>query len=206
MIRLRWLGGPAVLLLAASCAVPLAKYEKNQGLLSPAGERIKIKDKGGGTTEGEFLFADEDAVFLLIEGAGDHPPTVVIKPYEAIRRLKIKGVKNDKWPLFVFLFQALPAVLIGETYLEETARPPQWRTPGWWIFPIALTVVPAAVTALFLGTGPPAVSLGKGGVDREKMRGFLKYARYPFVPDAVLKQKILDGLKPAGGPKTAASP
>ncbi len=200
MIRLRWLGGPAFLLLAASCAVPLAIYEKNYDILSPAGERIEIKDKGGGTTAGEFLFADEDAVFLLAEAAGDHPPTVVAKPFKSIRSLKIKGIKNNKWPSFVLLFQALPAVLLGATYMAEMDH------PGGGILLTVLTAVPAAVTALFLGTGPPAVSLGKGGVDREKMRGFLKYARYPFVPDAVLKQKILDGLKPAGGPKTAASP
>ncbi|HOS11542.1 MAG: hypothetical protein PHF93_09790 [Acidobacteriota bacterium] len=200
MIKLRWMGGTAFLLLAASCAVPLAEYEKNHYLLSPAGERIEIKDKAGGTAAGEFLFADEDSVYVLIDGQKDLPPRVAAMPYKTIRTLKIRGVKNDKWLSAVLLFQGLPALLLGATYMVDTDN------PGGGILLTALTAVPAAVTALFLGTGPPAISLGRGGVDREKMRGFLKYARYPFIPDAVLKQKILDGLKRPAGPRTAESP
>lgn len=123
MIKLRWMGGTAFLLLAASCAVPLAEYEKNHYLLSPAGERIEIKDKAGGTAAGEFLFADEDSVYVLIDGQKDLPPRVAAMPYKTIRTLKIRGVKNDKWLSAVLLFQGLPALLLGATYMVDTDNP-----------------------------------------------------------------------------------
>lgn len=188
MKKIRWIVALALLLCGLACVVPLSEYEKGQYILKPQGERIKVMAKNGGTLEGEFLFVDEESVYFLAEVRGGCPPKVVAEPFGKIRELKILGVRNGKWLTYVLGFQIAPAILLGATYAAWTEDTGGATLAG-------LAAIPGIVTGLlFLTTTPSAPRLA-GEIDLDRLKDFLKYARYPFVPDPELKQKILDDLK-----------
>jgi len=188
MNKTRWIIALALLLGGLACAIPLSEYQKNHYVLKPQGERIKVTDKNGGALVGEFLFVDEESVYVLEETRRGAPPKVVIEPFERIQSIKILGITNGKWLGFVLGFQIAPAILFGATYASYSGQ-------GEGITMALLAAIPGIVTStLFLSTTPAAPSIA-GEIGLDKLKEFLKYARYPFIPDPELKQKILDDLK-----------
>lgn len=178
-----------VLLLGTlACVIPLSEYEKNHYVLKPQGERIKVTAKNGGTLVGEFLFVDEESVYVLEEIQRGSPPKIVIEPFERIQSIKILGITNGKWLGFVLGFQIAPAILLGATFAANSDN-------SDWVKLVGVASIPGVVTSLLFWLTTPGAPTLEGKIDLDKMRDFLKYARYPFIPNPELKQQILEGLK-----------
>lgn len=162
-----------------SCTIPAAEFKGNAVLLKPRGETIEIQTEQQ-AYGGEFLFGDASAVFLL-DASG-----ILSVPLTEIRSLKVLGVSNRSWTLPVVLTQIVPALLLGLAAGMADADAAS-VTAG--------ASVPGLVSGLFLALSTPAIPTLKGGVTYEALKGFQKYARFPYTPSTEQRQKLLEALE-----------
>ena len=191
----------AVVMGAIACYYSSSKLKDGQFVLKPQGEQIKVIDKTGGTLKGEFLFVDEQAVYVLAEGPSEPRPKAVAVAFTRIRELKILSVANRRWLGPVLGFQIAPAILFGATYAVASEG-----HVGDSALLTATASVPGLVTALILALSKPKTPGLSGEITFEKAKDLLKYARYPFILDPEVKQRILDGLKLPSSPEPIKRP
>jgi len=180
--------GLAFLVLISSCAIPAREFHKGKVKLSPAGETIRIEAKDQKKWEGEFLFCDEQSVYLLNEGAPGTKSEVTSIPLETISRLKVKTYVNRSWKGFVLGFQIAPAIIIGLTYGSHADD----ATGGLEL--AGALAIPGALSYLLFAASQPHQPELKGVINHERLKELQKYARYPFMLNPEQKQKVLESL------------
>lgn len=176
------------LLIFQSCFIPQKEFVPDQkALLSPKGERIQITTEDQKEREGEFIFLDEQFVYLLKENKLDPLSEVKPIPIEDIIHIKVDMIANRHWKKYVLGFQIIPAVVLGLTaaiYAED---------PGGGLALAGLGSIPGLLSYVLFSTSQPKTEL-KGKTDYEKLKQLQKYARYPFTPNPEQKNKILENL------------
>jgi len=171
-----------------SCAIPGREFYRGKVRLTPKGERIQIATKDQKKWEGEFLFSDEQNVYLLKEGVQGIPPEVASIPLETIARLKVKVIVNRSWKGYVLGFQTAPAIVLGLTYGVHE------HDGAGGLIVAGLAAIPGVLSYLLFATSQPHQPELEGAIDAARLIEFQKYARYPFALEPEQKQKILESL------------
>lgn len=173
-------------LSAAACQLPPTKFVNGKPLLKAEGDTAVVKSRAGKEIRGEFLFCDESSIVLLLRAESGLPSEIKEVAYSEIESFRVDAFVNRAWLGYVLGFQFLPAVLLGIAASGD-------HGPGGKTFGLALA--PGLVTGLLFYLGQPRRPEVRDGVTFEKAKKLRKYARYPYTPEAELKQKILDSLR-----------
>jgi len=177
------------LAFSMSCAIPPKRFANGQVVLDPRGETILVTTQGQRTVGGEFLFCDQQAIFVLIPPVGSFAPEIVECPYANILRLKVKTYVNKSWIVFVLGGQIIPAIALGLEAAGYSEGPDS--TLG---YTGKLAILGALSSLLFFASTPRQPQLA-GEITLERMIDIQKFARYPYVPSLDQKKIILEGLK-----------
>jgi hypothetical protein len=172
-----------------SCAIPQSQFS-SQGkvILSPKGEKIQATTEDQKKWEGEFLFCDEQCVYILAEEKAKLILGVKSIPIETIVHFKVDLSVNRSWIGFVFGFQLIPAVVLGITYGAFA------NDMNGGLALAGAGSIPGALSLLFFSLGQPSKPELKGKINYSELKELQKYARYPFTPNPEQKQKILENL------------
>ncbi len=179
-----------LLLIFQSCLIPQKEFDSyNKVLLSPKGEKIKVTTEGQKKWEGEFIFHDEQFVYLLMENKQETHSDVISIPIETIAHIKVDLFVNRHWKGLVLGFQILPAIVLGMTYASFTSD------KGGGLALAGISAIPGGLAYLLFSVSQPKQPELRGKIDYEKLTMLQKYARYPFTPNPEQKHKILENLE-----------
>jgi len=179
----------ALLLIFQSCIIPQKEFDSHyKVLLSPKGEKIKVTTEGQRKWEGEFIFHDEQFVYLLMENKQGIHSEVMSIPIETIAHIKVDLFVNRQWKGFVLGFQIFPAIVLGMTYASFAGD------LGGGLGLAGISAIPGGLSYLLFSLSQPKQPAVKGKIDYEKLKELQKYARYPFTPNPEQKHKILENL------------
>lgn len=179
----------AFLLIFQSCLIPQKEfYSHRKALLSPKGEKIKVTTEDQKKWEGEFIFHDEQFVYLLMENKQETRSEVMSIPVETIVHIKVDLFVNRHWKWYVVGFQIIPAIVLGITYATYA------DDLGGGLIMAGISSIPGGLSYLLFSASQPKQPELKGKIDYEKLKELQKYARYPFTPNPEQKHKILESL------------
>jgi hypothetical protein len=179
----------ALLLIFQSCIIPPKEFDSHYKVrLSPKGEKIKVTTENQRKWEGEFIFHDEQFVYLLMENKQEIHSEVMSIPIETIVHIKVDLFVNRHWKGYVLVFQIIPALVLGMTYATYA------EDIGGGLGLAGVSLLPGGLSYLLFSTSQPKQPELWGKIDYEKLTGLQKYARYPFTPNPEQKHKILENL------------
>jgi hypothetical protein len=179
----------AFLLIFHCCIIPQKEFDSHRKvLLSPKGERIKVTTEDQKKWEGEFIFHDEQFVYLLMENKQEIHSEVMSIPIETIVHIKVDIFINRQWKWYILGFQIIPAIVLGLTYAAYS------DDTGGGLGMAGVLSIPGGLSYLLFSTSQPKQPKLKGKIDYEKLKELQKYARYPFIPNPEQKRKILENL------------
>lgn len=170
--------------------IPQKEFDvRGKGQLSPYGEEIQIETGDQKKWEGEFLFYDEQCIYLLVENEQKAKSDVMTIPIETIINIRVDVFINRQWKWYVLGFQVVPAITLGATYAAYSGE------TGEALAGTGILLIPAALSALAFSTSQPSQPGLKGEIDYEKLKEIQRYARYPFALNPDQKQKVLESLE-----------
>lgn len=179
----------AFLLIFQSCLIPQKEFDSHRKvLLSPKGEKIKVTTEDQKRWEGEFIFHDEQFVYLLMENKQETRSEVMSIPIETIVHIKVDLFVNRHWKRYAVGFQIIPAIVLGLTYAAYA------DDMGGGLIMAGISSIPGGLSYLLFSSSQPKQPELKGKIDYEKLKELQKYARYAFTPNPEQKHKILESL------------
>jgi len=174
-----------VLLTLQSCFIPKKEFTSNGSvLLSPRGETITVTTEDQNKWKGEFVFLDEQFVYLFVEDTEGTQQELKSIPIESIVQFSVDSLVNRKWKTFVFGFQIAPAVVLGLTYAAYA------DDIGDGLRVAGITLIPGVLSLLAFSLSQPKRPELEGKIDYAMLKDLLKYARYPFTLTPEQKEKI----------------
>ena len=170
--------------------IPQKEFDVHgKGQLSPYGEDVEIKTEDQKKWEGEFLFYDEQFVYLLMKNIQGTKSDVMTIPIETIIHIRVDVFINRQWKWYVLGFQVVPAITLGATYAAYSGETEE-ALAGTGIL-----LIPAALSSLAFAASQPKQPDLKGKISYGELKELQKYARYPFTLNPDQKQKILENLE-----------
>lgn len=157
-------------LVAGLLAYLLTACTSSKNILKATGDIVDVEMASRVKLAGEFLFARDSAIYILMRESKDRAERVYAIPLTSIRSLHISGYANREWLKSFLMFQIVPTAIFA---IEVAANS---NDVDWGI--------------LFLVLGTPSlttyVALEASTPDDPQIRapfydlgGFCKYARYP---------------------------